>query len=130
MRVLATLIFVLLVVLGLGLWGTWAAFDVLRDAVIQVDDTTIAVGHLGVGTFVVAGLVLAMLVVIVVLVAVVAVPLALVVSIGAVVLGLAVAVLAIVGAISFTLWPVLVLGALIWWLVRRERAPTTSKPAP
>ena len=128
MRVLATLIFVLLVVLGLGLWGTWAMFDALRDAVIQVDDTTVTVGHLGLGSFMIAGLALAALLVAVVLAALVAVPLAVVAAAGAAVFGLAIAMVALLGAIGFTFWPVLALGALIWWLARRSRAPAPSTP--
>jgi len=126
MRVLATLIFVLLVVLGLGLWGTWTMFGALHDAVIQVDDTTVAVGHLGLGVVMIAGLAVAALVVAVVLAALVAVPLALVLAAGAVVIGLAIAMLALLGAFGFAFWPVLVLGALIWWLARRPRAAAVN----
>ena len=129
MRVLATLIFVLLVVLGLGLWCTWTLFDALHDAVIQVDDTTVTVGHLGLGTFMIAGLALAALLVAVVLAALVAVPLAFVAAVGATVFGLAIALVALLGAIGFTFWPVLVLGALIWWLARRPRAAPVNTSA-
>jgi hypothetical protein len=129
MRVLATLIFVLLVVLGLGFWATWAAFDVMHDAVIQVNDTTVTVGHLGLGSFMIAGFALAAVVVVVVLVALVAVPLAFVAALGAMVFGLGIALAALLGAIGFAFWPVLVLGALIWWLARRSRTAAPSTPA-
>ncbi len=129
MRVLATLIFVFLVVCGLGFWATWAVFDLLRDSVVRIDDTTLVVGQVGAGTLVVAGLVLSVLLLVLLVVAAFALPLALVIGFGALSIGLAIGVLSVIGSLFLALWPVLAIGAVIWWLVRRSRPRPTTTPA-